>query len=121
MHTHQSAIRLIQERFPSLAKDLHDEVIEGLLHPQMGEFARFAQATIDTGDKDSWQKITTAFLELWSNCDDGVRNALNVSFLEHLNFEDRRRQRQWACQLMPRAMRAAWEEMESYNRRLHGG
>ncbi|MEQ1620939.1 MAG: hypothetical protein ABL919_06000 [Methylococcales bacterium] len=121
MHTYQSAICLIEERFPSLAEELHNEIIEGLLHPQMGEFARFAQEAIDTGDKDTWEKITTAFLELWSNCDDSVRNALNVSFLEHLNFEDRRRQRQWAYQLMPRAMRSAWEEMESYNRRLHGG
>ncbi len=121
MHTHRSSICLIEERFPSLADELHDEVIEGLLHPQIGEFARFAQGAIDAGDKEAWAAITTVFLELWSNCDDGVRNALNVSFLEHLNFEDRKKQRQWAFKLMPRVMRTAWEEMESYNRRLYGG
>jgi hypothetical protein len=121
MYTHQSAICLIEERFPTLVDELHDEVIEGLLHLQMGEFARFTQTAIDIGDKEAWEKIANVFLELWSNCDDSVTNALNVSFLEHLNFEDGKWQRQWAFKLMPKVMRNAWEAMDSYNRRLHGG
>ena len=121
MYTHQGAIQLIEQMFPSLTDELHDEIIEGLLHPQMGEFSRLAQAVIDDGDKEGWSQVTATFMELWRNCDDAVKNALNVSFLEHLNFKDGKAQRQWAFNAMHPVMRRAWEEMEAYNQGLHGG
>jgi hypothetical protein len=121
MYTHSSAIQFIEQKFPSLKEELHDEVIDGLLHPQIGEFSRFAQGCIDTGNEAGWKQVTVAFMELWLNCDDAVKNALNVSFLEHLNFNDRKRPRQWAFNSMPAVMRQAWQEMDSYNRRMHGG
>ena len=44
-----------------------------------------------------------------------------MSFLEHLHFEDGKVQRRWAYDAMPEAMRKAWDEMEDYNRQIHGG
>lgn len=121
MYTHSSAVQLIEEAFPSLREDLHDEIIDGLLHPQIGEFARYAQNAIDAGDKLAWRQVTDIFIALWSNCDHSVKNALNVSFLEHLNFNDEKKQRSWAFEAMPESMRTAWRNMDEYNRRIHGG
>ena len=121
MYTHQSAIQLIEQRFPSLTDELHDEIIECLLHPQISAFSRFAQGVIDTGDKEGWLQVTEVFMGLWLSCDDAVKNAHNVSFLEHLHFESQEIQRQWAFDSMPKEMREAWEEMDAYNRMLHGG
>jgi hypothetical protein len=121
MYSHSSAIHLIEQSFPSLREDLHDEVIDGLLHPQIGEFSRFAQRVIDAGDENEWIRVTAVFMELWLSCDDVVKNALNVSVLEHLNFSDQKRLQQRAFDSMPTVMRQAWREMDLYNHRLHGG
>ena len=80
-----------------------------------------AQRVIDESDRETWRQVTEVFLDLWRDCTPDVQNALNVSFLEHLNFVDGKKARSWAYQVMPATMRHAWDEMEEYNRRLHGG
>ena len=109
MYHHHDAIQLIEDRFPDLADELHDEIDDDLLHLQMAVFSRFAQTVIDFGDKATWQQVTAAFMDLWQDCDADVRNALNVSFLEHINFQDGKRSREWAFSAMPKAMQQAWQ------------
>lgn len=121
MYTNESTIALIESRFPELADDLHDEIVEGLLHPQMAVFSSLAQAAIDSGDLAVWGAVTDTFMELWQHCDDAVQNALNVSFLEHLDFKNQELLHQWAFDSMPEIMRKAWQAMDQYNKRLHGG
>lgn len=121
MYDNKTSIEYIESRFPELGEALHDEIIDGLLHPQLGEFSRLAQSVIDESSKAGWSKVTTVFMQLWSDCTPEVKNALNVSFLEHLNFTDGKRARSWAYREMPKPMRKAWEEMNEYNRSIHGG
>ncbi len=47
-----------------------------------------------------------------------VENALNVSSLEQLNFNDNQGKRFWAYSTMPRTMQKAFDEMEAYNREI---
>ena len=63
MYTHSSAVQLIEEAFPSLREDLHDEIIDGLLHPQIGEFARYAPAT-DTAMNNDFDRAIAIITEL---------------------------------------------------------
>ncbi len=121
MYDHQTTIRFIESRFPSLADDLHNEIADGLLHVQMGVFARLAQSAIDSGNEVLWNKITDTFTCLWEDCAPGVENALNVSFLEQLNFDSGKGKRAWAYHKMSDTMRKAFDEMEAYNRKIHGG
>lgn len=116
-----SAVSLIESRFPSLSEEIHDELSEGLLHCQMGVFSRLAQDFIDEEDKENWSLVTSTFIEIWNSCDAEVTNALNVSFLEHLNFKNGKKKRDWAYGYMPEKMRRAFDEMEAYNRKIHGG
>ena len=114
------AVRKIESEFPELTSELHDETWEGMLHLQISVFSQLAQHTIDEGDRLSFKRICELFLELFRNGSDELVNALNVSFLEHLNFEDAKKLRLWAYEQMPSEMRRAYEEMEEYNRQLHG-
>ena len=104
MYDNSTSIEYIESRFPAISDDLHDEVIDGLLHPQMGEFSRMAQDAIDRHDGDLWREVTNVFMALLRNCTPEVTNALNVSFLEHLQFNDGKRARSWAYKAMPQPM-----------------
>ena len=121
MYDNSTTVEYIESRFPAISKDLHDGVIDGLLHPQMGEFSHMAQDAIDRLDEDLWREVTDVFLVLWRDCTPEVTNALNVSFLEHLQFNDGKKTRSWAYKVMPQPMRKAWNDMYEYNRKLHGG
>jgi hypothetical protein len=118
MYDNKTSVELIESRFPCLSDDLHHSTVEGLLHVQIGYFASYAQDAIDGGDEESWSLITQVFIELWNDCHPDVVNALNVSFLEYLSFLDGKYKRSWAYQSMPQQMRTAWDEMDSYNRKL---
>jgi hypothetical protein len=116
-----TAIQYIESVFPHLTADLYDDIVDGLLHCQIAVLASYAQSVIDGGDEKLWRKVSQTFMELWRQCDPDVTNALNVSFLENINFTDGRKKRSWAYVAMPAQMRSAWDAMEAYNRKLHGG
>jgi len=121
MYDKHTSIEYIESQLPDLAEQLHDEIIDGLLHPQMGAFSHLAQDAIDESNKTQWAKVTNVFINIWNDCSPEVKNALNVSFLEHLNFTDGKCNRSWAYKEMPSVMRTAWDEMKEYNRKIHGG
>jgi hypothetical protein len=122
MYNKDSAIAYLELKFPHLAWEMHDDLIGGLFHPQMGVFARWANSVIVSGDQDSWGEITRAFLILWRDCDSNVENALNVSFLENLQFVGGRQGWPvWAYDAMPPEMQEAWVAMDDYLRKIHGG
>ena len=119
MYSSQTSITHIEKRFPELSEQLQDELWDDLLHSQISVFSCLAQKAIDDGNSQYWQKISQTFLELWRNCTPEVKNALNVSFLENLNFNDGKKPRLWAYHAMPLEMRKAWDEMEAYNQKLY--
>lgn len=119
MYDNITTIEHIETVFPHLAEEMHDETWDGLLHPQIAVFSRWAQEIIDIGDQGSWKQVSKVFLTIWRECHPDVTNALNVSFLEHLNFNDGKKLRSWAYDSMPPQMQKAWDDMEEYNRKLH--
>ena len=121
MYDNITTIEYLESNFPHLAEGMHDETWDGLLHLQVAVFSHWAPDIVDNGDLKSWNQVTKAFLEIWRDCHPDVTNALNVSFLEHLHFSDGKKRRSWAYDSMPLQMQKAWNEMEEYNRKLHGG
>ena len=119
MTTGNAAIKRLEEAFPEIAEEIHEETIEGLLHCQIAEFSRFAQRQIDSQNRDSFGAICRVFIELFGNADPTLENALNVSFLEHLDFTDGKHSRSWGYMFMPFTMRKAFDDMEAYNRKIH--
>ncbi|MEW4563661.1 hypothetical protein AB1K70_14100 [Bremerella sp. JC770] len=113
------AIERIEATFPQLSASLHDSIAEGLLHLQIAEFARLIQAFVDTHASQSLDTAYQLFVELYEQGSPALLNALNVSLLENISFDEH--DQHWAYDRMPPTMRTAYDDMVEYNQRIHGG
>jgi hypothetical protein len=86
----------------------------------MGVFSRLAQRCIDNSDRKSLAHVFAIALNLHTNGNAAVLNAINVSFLEHLSFTNGKVARQWAYGEMPPSLCKAFDDMQRYNKRIHG-
>ncbi|WP_139752078.1 DUF7674 family protein [Aeromonas dhakensis] len=114
----EEALYRIENEFPEISEKLRED--EGLLHIHIGEFSHHVQSFIDNGNENEFGRVCKLFVELFSSASPELENALNVSFLENLNFTDGKNNRSWAYSAMPPLMRKAWDEMDEYNSKLHG-
>jgi hypothetical protein len=103
--------------FPELREEFEDDA--GLPYVQMGAFARLIQGAKGRGDWQTYQRAAQLADRLWGGADLGLRNALNVSFLEHIDFDGPRGPQAWSL-LSPRLQRG-WRAMVAYNEWLHSG
>jgi hypothetical protein len=87
-------LKELKATFPQLRRDLNQE--HGLLHLETDVFMRFVQTSIDTGAKDTLVAALQLADKFLRDGNGQVVNALTVSFLEHLNFEDGKVPRRWA-------------------------
>jgi len=90
--------------FPELTDELNDEVWRGLLHLETACFARLVQSAIDTGERGRVVRCFEFARRWWMAGDDAVQNALAVSCIEHLDFNDAKLQHSWAFDLLPPAL-----------------
>ena len=107
-------LRQAKELFPDLRPALNREY--GLLNLEMHVFCDFVQAAIDAGDRE---RVTKAFAfcgKLLAQGNSDMVNALTVSLLEHLNFEDGQKPRSWARPLMSPALAKQHQHIVQYNR-----
>jgi len=111
-------VATLLREFPSLTEELADETWAGLLHLEVACFSHYTQQQIEVGNRSELARcywVATTFL---TDGDAAVRNAIYVSYLEHLNFEDGKRPRRWAKDLMPPRLRVGYEEITAYNEAL---
>lgn len=92
-----STVSIDRSRFIALLTQRHPEIVaaiddcsQGLLHPEMGSVARATQAAIDAGDNDTVRKHFLFIDEVFRNAAPDVENAVYVSYLENLYFEERK-------------------------------
>lgn len=101
---------MVVSEFPELADEF--EEWPDLLHVQMGAFARLTQRALAEGDWETYDRCIRLADRLWESPNSGLENALNVSYLEHLQFDGPRGPDGWQ-RLTPR-LQAAWNEMNAY-------
>jgi hypothetical protein len=109
-------LKEVTTAFPQLRADLNQE--NGLLHLEIDVFMRFVQTLIDTGERDALVtalRIADRFLR---DGNQKVVNALTVSFLEHLNFQDGKVPRRWAWECMTAALKDQYQAIRKYNEEL---
>ena len=115
MIDHAKFIAMLTERFPEIAA-LIDDCSEGLLHLEMATLARATQVAIDSNDKEAVRRHFVFVDDVFQDAASDVENAVNVSYLENLWFEDRNASRE----LLPPRLNKALAELEEYLERLHG-
>ena len=109
--------RMALAAFAELREEFEEDA--GLPHVQMGALARRLQQAKGEGDWDTYERGARVADQLWGGADPELRNALNVSLLENLDFTGPRGGAAWE-RLSPRLQRA-WRAMEAYNAWLHAG
>jgi hypothetical protein len=105
-------VAALLSEFPSIEADLLDKTWSGLLHPQMGCFARYVQTHIDAGDRLCVTRCFALADRFLREGNSELRNAVAVSFLEHLNFADGKRKRAWAREFLSARLRDEIERLE---------
>ena len=102
--------QLALEAFPELREEFED--FAGLLHVQMGAFARRTQQAKGAADWESYAHCIALIDRLWTRPDDELLNAINVSFLENVDFDGPRGPVAWRY-LSP-GLKLAWQNMQRY-------
>src|SRR5690349_19240546 len=77
--------RLVLAEFPELLEEFED--FADLLHLQMAVFARRTQLAKGEGDWDTYARCIRLADTLWRRPDEPLLNALNVSYLEMIDFD----------------------------------
>ena len=117
---HSRFITMLTERFPDVAASI-DDCSKGLLHMEMATLARATQAAIQSQDKATVREHFRFIDEVFRDGAPDVKNAVNVSYLENLNFEGRKAGPTKARELLTPRLRQALAELEEYLTRLFGG
>jgi len=115
--THAELISGLNERFPELRDDLCEESWTGLLHLEVACLARLTQKAISDGDRDLLKRCFDFAHMAFRDGDNEVKNAMYVSYLEHLTFSDAkktRRRRSWAFALMSPALQQGYRDIMQY-------
>lgn len=107
---------LVLNEFPSLRQDFDEW--EGLLHLRVSEFRRFTQNEIEMRSFDVVSKCFRIAASALAEGDDDLRNAIYVSYLEHLDF--RSDAGKVAKQLMPSGLEQGRNGVLDYDERLLG-
>lgn len=79
-------IELALAEFPNLADEFAEE--EGLFHLQMAAVSHIAQAAIERNDIVTLKRCYSLLEEAAKSATDEVQNAIYVSFLENLTFDN---------------------------------
>jgi hypothetical protein len=115
--TLESFPAMVLREFPQLGEEFEEDI--GLPYVQMGALARLIQTAKGAGDWSTYGRAALLADRLWGNADAGLRNALNVSLLEHIDFDGPRGAEAWS--LLSVRLQRAWHAMAAYNAWLHSG
>ena len=104
-------VRLVLAEFPELDEEIRHA--DGLLHLQMHAFTRLMERAKGASDWNAYKRGVHLAATLWSRPDADLSNALNVSFLEHLDFEGPNGPAAWAR--LTSELQQGWRAMRAYN------
>jgi hypothetical protein len=114
MISHSQFIELLLAEFPELTSEVQYETWAGLLHLETACFARRTQKAIDNREVEYLRRCFDFATRIFQDADEEVKNAMNVSYLENLNFTDGKADRSWAFDKMSPPLKQGWIAMQKY-------
>ena len=103
-------IEALVQTFPALCEEIGEW--DGLLHVQMGVFARFTQQAIDQGDFNTLDQCLALAHRMFHDANPELKNAFYVSYLENLDLETPNGQ--LAHKRMSPLLQAGYNEINEY-------
>ncbi len=102
-------VETVVNALPSIEADITEETWAGLVHLEVAAFARYTQDQIDTQNRVELKRCFELARRFLLEGTDDLRNAMAVSYLEHLNLLDQKRDRSWALREMPDLLKREFE------------
>lgn len=96
-------LKVLKEAFPSLIDDLNRQ--EGLLHFEVKVFRDFTQRAIFDGDLELFSLCISIAERAYVQGNSKLKNAIDVSFVEELEFGDNTDKYQWAWDALPSVLK----------------
>jgi hypothetical protein len=87
-------LKELKDSFPNLRSEINAQ--HGLLHLEVGVFTSFVQRAITLGNAKDVASCFRLVEKYYMDGNDQLRNAIGVSFVEHLNLGNA----QWAWELL---------------------
>jgi hypothetical protein len=112
-------IAMLSEKYPDIAADI-DESMRGRLHLEIAMLARAAQAAISEEDKAAVREHFQFIDGVYRRGTPEVRNAVHVSYLEHLSFDGKHGRRIGAREMLSPALQVTLRGLEDYNQANFG-
>jgi hypothetical protein len=105
-------LKLVKERLPELRSALNRQ--EGQIHFEVEEPRKYAQRAIFDGNREALDICLRLAEEAYSEGDKELKNAIDVSFVEGLDFvtphASHPSSHPWAWELMPTALKRLYED-----------
>jgi hypothetical protein len=94
------------DRFPDLAQAFDGESAKMRVHLAFSRFYRATQDAIDDGERELVQSFFNMADRVLANAYPEMRSLFHVVYVEHLRFDDSRKSRSWALDLLSARLRA---------------
>ena len=107
--------RMLAEEFPEVPQAF-DEYSTGLLHCEMGTFARLTDEAITTGNNHQVALDFDFVDRVRKEADAFVQNAIDVSYIENFAWDEWSERRHQALKQMPPALRQVLLEIDGRGR-----
>ncbi len=112
---HASFLQMLTDEFPEVPPAF-DEYGKGLLHCEMGVFARLTEEAMDAGRFWQVEQYFRFIERVRESATPEVENAVDVSYLESLALSEVTDNRCRAIKRMPQALRAILLELDGRGR-----
>jgi hypothetical protein len=99
-------LRDLKAAFPQLTSQLNAE--HGQLHFEVEVFRRFAQRAIFDGDRELAAQCFSLAATYLTEGNSAVRDAIDVSFVEPMEFGSPPNERRWAWDAFPEVLKSAY-------------
>jgi hypothetical protein len=112
---HARFVQMLTDEFPEVPQAF-DECSKGLLHCEMGAFARLTEGAMDEGRFWQVEKYFKFVERVRGNATPAVQNAIDVSYIEYLAFSEVTDNRHQAMKRMPKSIRAIMLDIDGRGR-----
>jgi hypothetical protein len=96
-------IKELKETFPEITERVNAHA--GLLHLEISEFRHFTQQHIRNGDEGATRKCFALAERAFLQGNTKLRNAVDVSFVEELEFTVNTKRYTWAWECLPETLK----------------
>jgi hypothetical protein len=108
---HARFLQMLTKEFPEV-QGAFDEYSRGLLHCEIGTFARLTEEAMDQGRFWQAEKYFNFVEKVRQNATSEVQNAIDVSYIKYLAFSEVTDSRRQVMKRLPKVIRAVLLEID---------